>query len=51
MRVGAHTASSVTPDYAPPFTSNGRIHRVIVDVSAEHVEDSDTQMRIALAKQ
>jgi hypothetical protein len=44
-------ARSPTPDYDPPFRFDGRIHRVIVDVSGEHVEDYEAQMRIALAKQ
>ena len=48
---GADTGSSVTPDYDPPFRFDGRIHRVIVDVSGEHVEDYEAQMKIALAKQ
>ena len=51
MLVGADTGSSVTPDYDPPLRLDGRIHRVIVDVSGEHVEDYEAQMRIALAKQ
>ena len=51
MLVGADTGSSVTPEYDPPFRFDGRIHRVIVDVSGEHVEDYEAQMRIALAKQ
>ena len=51
MLVGADTGSSVTSDYLPPFKVDGRIHRVIVDVSGEHVEDYEAQMRIALAKQ
>ena len=51
MLVGADTGSSVTPDYDPPFRFDGRIHRVIVDVSGEHVEDYEAQMKIALAKQ
>ncbi len=37
--------------WAKPFRFDGRIHRVIVDVSGEHVEDYEAQMRIALAKQ
>ena len=51
MLVGADTGSSVTSDYESPFPFAGRIHRVIVDVSGEHVEDYEAQMRIALAKQ
>ena len=51
MLVGANTGAPVTPDYSPPFRFSGSIHRVIVDVSGEHVEDHEAQMIIALAKQ
>ena len=51
MLVGADTGSAVTSDYAAPFRFSDRIHRVIVDVSGEHVEDYEAQMKIALAKQ
>lgn len=51
MLVGADTGSAVTPEYVAPFRFTHRIHRVIVDVSGEHVEDYEAQMKIALAKQ
>ncbi len=51
MLVGADSGSTVTPDYPSPFRFTHRIHRVIVDVSGEHVEDYQAQMKIALAKQ
>ena len=51
MLVGADTGSAVTPEYTAPFRFSHRIHRVIVDVSGEHVEDYEAQMKIALAKQ
>ncbi len=51
MLVGADTGSTVTPEYAAPFRFTHRIHRVIVDVSGEHVDDRDARMQIALAKQ
>jgi arylsulfatase len=51
MLVGADTGASVTPAYAPPFRYRGHIHRVIVDVSGEHVDDYEAEMRVALAKQ
>jgi hypothetical protein len=41
----------VTPDYTAPFRFTGEITRVIVDVSGEHVEDYEAQMRIVLAMQ
>jgi hypothetical protein len=51
MLVGADTGAPVTPEYKPPFGFTGAIKRLIVDVSGEHVEDYEAQMRIALAKQ
>ncbi len=51
MLVGADAGAAVTPEYEAPFRYRGRIHRVIVDVSGEHVEDHEAQMRVALAKQ
>jgi arylsulfatase A-like enzyme len=51
MLVGADTGGSVTPEYQPPFRYTGTIRRVIVDISGEHVEDYEAQMRIAMARQ
>jgi len=51
MLVGADAGAPVTPEYKPPFRFTGSIKRVIVDVSGEHVEDYEAQMRIVLAKQ
>ena len=51
MLVGADVGAPVTPEYKPPFRFTGAIKRVIVDVSGEHVEDYESQMRIVLAKQ
>jgi hypothetical protein len=51
MLIGADTGVVVTPESKPPFAVTGSLKRVIVDVSGEHVEDYEAQMRIALAKQ
>ncbi len=51
MLVGADAGSSVVPDYDPPFKYKGKIRKVIVDVSGEHVVDHESEMKIALAKQ
>src|SRR5579871_1682866 len=51
MLVGADTGATVTTEYSSPFRFNGVIKRVIVDVSGEHVEDYEAQMKIALASQ
>jgi arylsulfatase len=51
MLVGADAGSTVTPAYTAPFHFSGTLKRVIVDVSGEHVEDYEAQMRVALASQ
>lgn len=51
MLVGADTGAAVAPDYEPPSRFGGTIKRVIVDLSGEHVEDYETEMKIALAKE
>ena len=51
MLVGADTGAPVTPEYKTPFRFTGEINRVIVDVSGEHVEDYESQMRMILASQ
>lgn len=51
MLVGADTGSAITPEYEAPFRFTGKIARVIVDISGEHVEDYESQMRVALAKE
>jgi arylsulfatase len=51
MLVGSDAGAAVTPEYKPPFRFTGEIKRVIVDVSGEHVEDYEAQMRIVLATQ
>lgn len=51
LLVGSDAGSSVTPEYQPPFRFAGTIKRVIIDISGEHVEDYEAQMRIILAKQ
>jgi len=51
MLVGSDAGSPVTPEYQPPFSFTGTIKRVIVDISGEHVEDYEAQMRVVLAKQ
>jgi arylsulfatase A-like enzyme len=51
MLIGCDTGATVTPEYQAPFRFTGAIKRVIVDVSGEHVEDYEAQMRIVLATQ
>jgi arylsulfatase A-like enzyme len=51
MLVGLDSGAAVTPEYSAPFRFTSTIKRVIVDVSGEHVEDYEAQMRIVLATQ
>jgi arylsulfatase len=51
MLVGSDAGAAVIPEYQSPFRFTGVITRVIVDVSGEHVEDYEAQMRIVLAMQ
>jgi arylsulfatase len=51
MLVGADTGSPVTPEYQPPFRFTGTLKRLIVDISGEHVEDYEAEMRLVMAKQ
>ena len=51
MLVGGDVGGTVTPDYKAPFHFSGTLKRVIVDISGEHVEDYEAQIKIALAKQ
>jgi hypothetical protein len=48
---GADPGSPVWKDYAPPFEFTGTLHQVTVDVSGEHIRDSEAEVRIAMARQ
>ncbi len=51
VSVGADSGSPVMTDYAPPFRFAGTIHKALVDVSGEPVEDKQARMRMYLARQ
>jgi arylsulfatase len=48
---GANPGSPVTPDYTSPFRFTGTLHRVDVDTSGELIIDSESEMRLAMARQ
>ena len=48
---GADTGSPVWDKYTPPFTFTGTIHGVTVDVTGEHIKDTDAEIRMAMARQ
>ncbi|MGY1809986.1 arylsulfatase [Blastococcus sp. SYSU D00669] len=51
LTCGADPGSPVTPDYRAPFRFTGTLHTVTVDVSGELITDSDSGMRLAMARQ
>jgi arylsulfatase len=51
VSVGADAGSPVMTDYTPPFTFNGEVKKVLVDVSGEPIEDKEAKVRMYLARQ
>ncbi len=51
LTCAANPGSPVTPDYRSPFRFTGTLHQVEVDVSGELIVDSDSEMRMAMARQ
>ena len=43
--------SPVTPDYPSPFRFTGTLRTVTVDVSGELITDSESELRMAMARQ
>jgi hypothetical protein len=41
----------VVPDYQAPFRFTGTLHTVTVDLSGEVITDSESEMRVAMARQ
>ena len=48
---GADTGSPVWDKYKPPFKFTGTLHSATVDVSGELIKDSESEMRVAMARQ
>jgi arylsulfatase len=51
LTCGASPGSPVTPEYGSPFRFTGTVHNVTVDVSGELIDDSESNMRMAMARQ
>jgi arylsulfatase len=51
LTCGANPGSPVTPDYTSPFRFTGTLHQVVIDVSEDLIADTDSQMRMAMARQ
>jgi arylsulfatase len=48
---GRAPGARVTPDYEPPFDFTGKIHKVVVDVSGELIEDDEATLNRLMAQQ
>ncbi len=51
ISIGEDAGSPVTELYTPPFEFTGTVHRIVYDVSGEHVPDHEAEIRAALARQ
>ena len=43
--------SPVMTDYPSPFTFTGTVHKALVDVTGEAIEDMEAKMKMYLARQ
>jgi arylsulfatase len=51
LTCGANPGSPVTPDYQPPFRFTGTLHSLTLDLSGDLITDTESEMRIAMARQ
>ena len=51
LTCGSNPGSPVTPEYSSPFPFTGTLHSVTVDVSGDLIDDSESEMRMAMARQ
>lgn len=51
LTCGANPGSPVTPAYRSPFRFTGTLRTVTVDVSGDLITDSESEMRVAMARQ
>jgi arylsulfatase len=51
LTCGSNPGSPVTPDYPSPSRFTGTLHTVTVDTSGELIVDSESEMRMAMARQ
>jgi arylsulfatase len=51
LTCGVNPGSPVTPDYPSPFRFTGTLRSVVIDVSGDLITDSESEMRMAMARQ
>jgi arylsulfatase A-like enzyme len=48
---GRAPGSAVTPDYEPPFKFTGKLYSVTIDVSGDLIKDTESELKVAMARQ
>jgi arylsulfatase A-like enzyme len=51
LSCGADPGSPVSPDYRAPFRFTGALHTVTVDLSGQLIDDRESELRVAMARQ
>lgn len=51
LTCGANPGLAVDPEYQSPFRFTGTLHRVTLDLSGDLIVDSESQMRMVMARQ
>jgi arylsulfatase len=51
LTCGANPGSPVSSDYQAPFSFTGELHSVTVDLSGELIDDRESELRVAMARQ
>jgi arylsulfatase len=51
LSCGANPGSAITPAYRSPFRFSGGLQTVTIDLSGELITDSESEMRLAMARQ
>jgi arylsulfatase A-like enzyme len=51
LTCGADPGSPITPAYQAPFPFTGTLHTVTLDLSGDLITDTDSEMRMAMARQ
>jgi arylsulfatase len=51
LTCGANPGSPVTPDYPSPCKFTGTIHKVVIDVSGDLIQDPEAELRAHMGRQ
>ena len=51
LTCGANPGSAIVPDYQAPFPFTGTLHTVTVDLSGDLITDTESEIRMAMARQ